>query len=270
MRRVGVVAAVAAVAGSLVGLAWSVREASAGGSGTSANASPGAPSAACAALAPLATRYTSQSVEALRAQLLNSSPLPPSMAGGQLEGIEGALNAYKDDHKDCMRKAMLFHSLAAQESLVGKGGRLWFYGHSSATLRGRFEQAPLLPIDGQRAWTASARKDVARFVETQIIPNLAADNEADREHWRRMYYGGLLACHATDAELSQLGGRRDRASCLDVSSLLKAAAVTRHGVIDPWGKAPSARQAKPKASPRPRPKATPRSKGGATVIDPWK
>jgi hypothetical protein len=221
----------------------------------------------CAALSALDAKWVALSEAQLEKRIRRASPLPPSMADSQLEGIDRALAAYRPSERACMRKAMLIHSLVSLQGLTGPGGRLWYYGHPSATLKAHFLKSRLAT-----ALPADDRRDAVAFIEGEMIPALQSSGEADREHWRRMYYGMLLACHADDTLLQQLGGRRQDQGCIDVASLAKATRSMRAatGVLDPWTPSKPPKSAKPKAPKDPfgsAPQKTPPK--GTGVIDPW-
>lgn len=191
--------------------------------------------ASCPALDDLDPAYVALSLDELKERVRDALPVPPSMADNHLEGVEGALTAYRAERRACMRRVMLIRTLASFEHLARPGGTYWYRGYDSRELQRHFLTGAL-EVD----LSTDQRQDVVAFVEAQVIPALQSEGEPDREHWRRMYYGGLLACHADEALLEQLGGTRSETGCLDVGSIAEASRSVRGatGVVDPWSTDP--------------------------------
>ena len=81
--------------------------------------------------------------------------------------------------------------------------QLWGHTRDVPELERLFLEQPL-----QQDWSLAQRKDVLRQVETLFIANLQKDAPGDDVYWRRMYYGMLFACEATDEARSKAGAKR--------------------------------------------------------------
>ena len=185
----------------------------------------------CPELADLDPSYVALGIPELRDRVRAALPVPPSMAEDHLEGLESALGAVGAERRDCMRKILLIRTVATFEHLNRRGGRTWYHAHPSRALRDHFLTGPLTVM-----LSSDERRDVVAFVDARIIPALDSDGEADREYWRRVYFGGLLACHGEATMLEQLGGQPTDDGCLDVAAIAESSRSVRGatGVIDPW------------------------------------
>ena len=158
----------------------------------------------CPELSSFDDAFTSMSTAELEHELVHRGLIAPSFAQQQLAAIDGALAAYTAHKRACMRRVMLIQSVASQRSMKGPGGRLWYFGHDSDHLQKRLLEGELTT-----QWTQAQRRRAVAWIEDGVLPHLSARDEADRDHWRRMYYGIALARYASDAELARLGGVRE-------------------------------------------------------------
>jgi len=98
---------------------------------------------------------------------------------------------------------LLARAVVNQEVTKKTTPALWGLDHPSDELRRLFLTEdlvhPLAPQD---------RLDVLAQLDDTPIGKLAGDRPADREHWRRRYYGLLVACEATDEVLARVGALR--------------------------------------------------------------
>lgn len=57
-------------------------------------------------------------------------------------------------------------------------------------------------------WSTPQRRSVLQQVETLYIANLQKDAPGDDAYWRRMYYGLVFLCAASDESLQKLSAKR--------------------------------------------------------------
>jgi serine/threonine protein kinase len=159
--------------------------------------------AACPEFDTLDPKFADLSVEELELRFRESWILPPSTADRQLAAIRAAADVYTPERRACMTRISLVSSIASQEQMRRTMPSLWGLGHTTEELRTLYLSVPL-----RTEHTTDQRLDVLAQVDENFIPSLAADSEADVEHWRRQYYGLLIVCEAGDAPLARLGTSR--------------------------------------------------------------
>jgi hypothetical protein len=157
----------------------------------------------CPELAAFDPALAALPVAELERRLRASALVPPFAVESQLAGMRAATAAYRPEKRDCMYRVMLVQAVGSAPAIRGTIPALWGLDRPSAELRRLFLAAEL-----RRPWSADERADVLAQIDENILPALRADSDADREHWRRMYYGLLLTCEASDEELARLGARR--------------------------------------------------------------
>ncbi|MCA9622879.1 MAG: hypothetical protein KC731_27860, partial [Myxococcales bacterium] len=171
----------------------------------------------------------------------------------------------------CMKRTMQIHMLVSYENLVGPGGALWYHGLTAEALERHWLTIPLDRPPNQPRSLADRQAAVA-FVDS-LVQNITSSQPEDAPYYRRLYLGGLLACHAKESALHLIGGQR-QTGCIDLDGALRAQRLTTpsskppvhppspsrgsSGVLDPWN------SGRPNAPTRPRaPRPAPELK------DPW-
>jgi len=180
-----------------------------------------AQSAGCPELDALDPKLATLSVEDLERRFRDSWLLTPSTADRQLESIRSAAGAYVPERRACLTRVSLVSSIVSQEHLRRTTPSLWGLDHTSEELRGLYLSVPLRP-----PYTKDERLDVLAQIETNFLPSLAADSGADRDFWRREYYGLAVVCDAADDALVTLHASRPAGG--DCLHLKPRVLTTRH------------------------------------------
>jgi hypothetical protein len=157
---------------------------------------------ACPALRSFDPALTALSVEELEQRVVAGGVVPPTAARDQVQGMEAAAAAYAPELRTCMLKVMLVQSVGTLPGL-GRLPGLWGRDRSSAEIAQLYRSTPL-----RSDYSPAQRDDLLAQVEQNVIPHLKAERPEDAEFWRRLYYGLLLTCDATDSALESLGATR--------------------------------------------------------------
>jgi hypothetical protein len=164
----------------------------------------------CPELAYLNPALIDLPIETLESQLVTGSGLPPTSGKEYLESLRGSLSTWAPEKRQCMYRVMLINAHASSAFVRRVPGN-WGLDKPSPEIARMFFELPT-----QRPLSREQREDLLAQVEEYVIPHLQAQGSADREHWRRQYYGLLLTCEVTDEVLSRLEARRPR-ECLRFS-----------------------------------------------------
>jgi hypothetical protein len=172
-----------------------------------------AESEACPELRSLDPALTGLPLEELEHRYLATGLLPPFSAKDQLRSMQAATSAYAPEKRACMYKVMLVSSVGTAKGMTQLPG-MWGRDRPSAEIAELFRKAPL-----KSSYTLAQREDLLAQVESTFLPGLKAETPGDVEFWRRMYYGLLLTCEATDSALEQLHAMRPH-DCLGIKPRL--------------------------------------------------
>ena len=152
----------------------------------------------CPELANFDPSFAQLSVEALEQRASQEFLVTPSQRPAYLQTLKGALSSYREEKRECMYKVALVNSVSTNQSVRKSTSSFWGLGRSEGELYQLFLNMPL-----RNNWSASQRRDVLAQVEGVVASHGDAKDAADQQYWRRMYYGLLLLCEATDAAVAQ-------------------------------------------------------------------
>jgi serine/threonine protein kinase len=132
----------------------------------------------------------------------------PSHARANLKALQVQVESYAPSNRACMYRLLLISSLVGARTVLNSTPSLWGLTRDLPRLRSLFLEMPL-----RENWSAAQRQSVLDQVDQLYVANLKADDDADRDFWRREYYGIALLCELTDAGLKELHAERPD-SCL--------------------------------------------------------
>lgn len=150
------------------------------------------------------------SIAELERQVAGVPVYLPSQARKQLEVLKTQVQNYAVEQRDCMYRSMLLGSLTGARTVLQTTPGLWGHTRELGRLRSLFLEMPL-----KQGWSTEQRASVLSQIETLFIANLKAEDDADRDYWRRQYYGIELLCEVTDEGLRELHTQRPD-SCLNL------------------------------------------------------
>jgi serine/threonine protein kinase len=162
----------------------------------------------CPSLRMYDPAITKLSVAELEQRALALRYIAPSVAARQLESMKASTANYAPDMRECLYKSTLVTTVLNERTVLQSTPSLWGHTHELAELQRLFMELPL-----KEDWSAEQRKSVLGQVETLFVANLRKDAPGDGDYWRRMYYGLMITCEATDAALQQVGARRNDGNC---------------------------------------------------------
>jgi serine/threonine protein kinase len=145
----------------------------------------------------------------LERQVASLPILPPSTARKQLERLKTTTETYAAGMRECAYRTLLLGSVAASRTVLKTTPAMWGQTRELRRLRSLFLELPL-----KQPWTPEQRGAVLERIDRDVIPHLQAEDDADREYWRRQYYGIELLCEVTDDALRELHTQRPD-SCLN-------------------------------------------------------
>ncbi len=128
-----------------------------------------------------------------------------------METLKAQTESYAPAQRECMYRSMLLGSLASARTVLKTQPSLWGHTREVGRLRSLFLEMPL-----KHAWSPEERGQVLDTIERVFIANLKAEDDADRDFWRRQYIGIELLCEATDDTLHELHAQRP-GECLNLS-----------------------------------------------------
>jgi len=172
---------------------------------------PVAAASACPATALYAAELRELPTPELERRVLNLRIFRPSDAKKQLERLKVTAEGYAAEQRECMLRAMLLGSITSEQTVLKTTPALWGHTRELGRLKSLFLELPL-----KHAWSPEQRAAVLARIEQLFIANLAANDEADRDFWRRQYYGIELLCEVTDEALAELHTQRPD-DCLNLS-----------------------------------------------------
>ncbi len=135
----------------------------------------------------------------------------PSDARKQLETLKITAESYAPEQRECMYRSMLLGSVTSAQTVLRTTPALWGHTRELGRLRSLFLELPL-----KQNWSPAQRERILDTIESLFIANLDAKDEADKDFWRRQYYGIELLCEVTDEALAELHTQRPD-SCLNLS-----------------------------------------------------
>lgn len=136
--------------------------------------------------------------------------MAPSAIANQLQSIKASADSFHPDSRECLYRSMLIRMVLNEKVVLASTSALWGHTRDVPELERLFLEQPL-----QQDWTLAQRRDVLRQLETLFIANLQKDAPGDDVYWRRMYYGMLFVCEATDEARSKAGAKRiPESNCL--------------------------------------------------------
>jgi tRNA A-37 threonylcarbamoyl transferase component Bud32 len=165
--------------------------------------------AACPGLDTYAVELRELSLEELERRVLALPIFRPSDARKQLETLKVTVESYAPERRECMYRMMLLGSVTGAQTVLRTTPGLWGHSRELPRLKSLFLEMPL-----KRGWSVEQRAAVLEKIEALFIANGAQD-EAERDYWRRQYYGIELLCEVTDEGLAELHTQRPD-SCLNL------------------------------------------------------
>jgi hypothetical protein len=156
----------------------------------------------CPELAVYDPELASRSTAELEATARAGLPLPPSMIAEYFDRVRASTSIYRPEKRDCMYRVALI-GLAGSGASLRAIPQLFGLDRPSEQLAHMFVELPL-----RRELTRAQRDDLLAQIEEYFLTSLQARDEADRDFWRREYYGLLLVCELADAERERLGAKR--------------------------------------------------------------
>ena len=157
----------------------------------------------CPTLRMFDPAITRLSVAQLEQRAREARHLAPSVALRQLETLRASAENYAPDMRQCLYKASLVQSVLSERTVLQSTPGLWGHTKELPELERLFMEQPL-----REDWSAAQRRSVLDQIEKLFIANLAKDAPGDEAYWRRMYYGILFSCEASDAALAAAKTRR--------------------------------------------------------------
>ncbi len=165
---------------------------------------------ACPAADLFAPELRELSNAELERRVLNLRIYRPSDARKQLEQLKVTTEGYAVEQRECMLRSMMLGTITSEQTVLRTTPALWGHTRELGRLKSLFLELPL-----KHPWSPEQRAAVLEKIERLFIANLAATDEADRDFWRRQYYGIELLCEVTDEALVELHTRRPE-SCLNL------------------------------------------------------
>jgi len=157
----------------------------------------------CPEMAGVDAALASLDERALEARLREGALLPPSTTEKHIAALRAAVEGVDPERRACSHRVALARAVKGQDVARRTTPSLWGLSHPSEELRGLFLAEPLT-----RGWSKADRLDVLAQLDETTIARLADTSAADLEHWRRHYYGLLVACELADGALQRLGAAR--------------------------------------------------------------
>ncbi|MBL8957946.1 MAG: serine/threonine protein kinase [Myxococcaceae bacterium] len=168
------------------------------------------PPSACPALTLYSAELRELGTTELERRVLGLRIYRPSDARKHLQQLKATVESYAPEQRDCMYRSMLLGSITSEQTVLKTTPALWGHTREVGRLKSLFLELPL-----KHAWSPEQRAQILRRIETLFIANLEAKDEADRDFWRRQYYGIELLCEVTDDALTELHTERPD-SCLNL------------------------------------------------------
>ena len=157
----------------------------------------------CTALRMYDPAITRLSVAQLEQRAREARHLAPSVALRQLETLRASAENYAPDMRECLYKAILVQTVLSERTVLQSTPGMWGHTKELTELERLFMEQPL-----REDWSAAQRRSVLDQIEKLFIANLAKEAPGDEIYWRRMYYGILFSCEASDAALAAAKTRR--------------------------------------------------------------
>ena len=157
----------------------------------------------CAPLGMFDPAITRLSVAQLEQRARDARYLAPSAALRQLETLRASAGNYAPDMRECLYKASLVQTVLNERTVLQSTPGLWGHTKELPELERLFMEQPL-----REDWSAAQRRSVLDQIEKLFIANLAKEGPGDEIYWRRMYYGLVFSCEASDAALVAAKARR--------------------------------------------------------------
>jgi eukaryotic-like serine/threonine-protein kinase len=153
----------------------------------------------------------------LEARYGASRIMMPSIAARQIKTLQLTAAKYpegdNEGQRGCILRGMLAQSIEQESVVIATTPSLWGQTHSVTELKKLFMTTPL-----RKDYSEADRSLLLGKIETVYIANLQKNSPGDGDFWRRMYYGILLNCEATDEARKALGAEPvDSGSCLNLS-----------------------------------------------------
>jgi eukaryotic-like serine/threonine-protein kinase len=153
----------------------------------------------------------------LEARYSASRIMMPSIAARQMKTLQLTAAKYpegdNEGQRGCILRGMLAQSIEQESVVIATTPSLWGQTRSVTELKKLFMTTPL-----RKDYSEADRSLLLGKIETVYIANLQKNSPGDGDFWRRMYYGILLNCEATDEARKALGAEPvDNGSCLNLS-----------------------------------------------------
>jgi eukaryotic-like serine/threonine-protein kinase len=153
----------------------------------------------------------------LEARYGASRIMMPSIAARQIKTLQLTAAKYpegdNEGQRGCILRGMLAQSIEQESVVIATTPSLWGQTRSVTELKKLFMTTPL-----RKDYSEADRSLLLGKIETVYIANLQKNSPGDGDFWRRMYYGILLNCEATDEARKALGAEPvDSSSCLNLS-----------------------------------------------------
>ena len=157
----------------------------------------------CAPLRMFDPAITRLSVAQLEQRARDARYLTPSAALRQFETLRASAGNYAPDMRECLYKASLVQTVLNERTVLQSTPGLWGHTKELPELERLFMEQPL-----REDWSAAQRRSVLDQIEKLFIANLSKEAPGDEIYWRRMYYGLVFSCEASDAALAAAKTRR--------------------------------------------------------------
>lgn len=157
---------------------------------------------ACPELEAVDAELAEMSEEALELRLKARAATPPPMVAQQLGAIRASADAAGPLRRSCVLRSSLAKAITMADQMKRSTPALWGLDRESQDLARIFRKEPLVST-----WSEAERGDVLAQLD-ETISRVSGRGADEVEHWRRRYYGLLIACEAKDEVLAKLGVTR--------------------------------------------------------------
>jgi eukaryotic-like serine/threonine-protein kinase len=156
------------------------------------------------------------SIAQLEARAEASRIMMPSVAARQLKTLKLTADKYPEGEgegqRSCLLRRMLAQSIEQESVVIATTPTLWGQGRSLDELKKLLISTPFV-----KNYSSQERQILIDKVETMFIANLQKNHPGDGDYWRRMYYGIVINCEATDDARKALGIEAiDAGSCVTI------------------------------------------------------
>ncbi len=185
------------------------------GSGNAGQSSLGKSSGACS-LSGISPAIANLSIAQLEERAEASRIMMPSVAARQLKTLKLTADKYPEGdgegQRSCLLRRMLAQSIEQESVVIATTPTLWGQNRSVDELKKLLISTPFV-----KNYASQERQTLIDKVETMFIANLQKNHPGDGDYWRRMYYGIVINCEATEDARKALGIEViDAGSCVTI------------------------------------------------------